>query len=188
MMKTSRLQLRTLSRTDAPAVLEYVLRNRHFLQDWEPAREDAYYTLESQEELLEQDSAATASGQLWKGWIVHPDNPEIILGSVALSNIVRGIFLSCHLGYRLDQHALNQGYMTEALEAAIRYAFDELKLHRIEANIMPRNTASLRVVQKLGFQEEGIARSYLYINGKWEDHIHMVLLNEALEMKGGQQP
>lgn len=71
--------------------------------------------------------------------------------------------------------------MTEAVEAVVNHAFHELRLHRIEANIMPRNQASLRVVQKLGFQNEGISRKYLQINGKWEDHIHMVLLNEEME-------
>lgn len=68
-----------------------------------------------------------------------------------------------------------------SLARVIRYAFDELRLHRIEANIMPRNSASLKMVEKLGFSSEGLARKYLKINGIWEDHIHMVLLNEAVE-------
>lgn len=71
--------------------------------------------------------------------------------------------------------------MTEAVEAVVNHAFQELHLHRIEANIMPRNRASLRVVEKLGFRNEGVSREYLKINGKWEDHIHMVLLNEEME-------
>ncbi|EOD01178.1 Ribosomal-protein-S5p-alanine acetyltransferase [Caldisalinibacter kiritimatiensis] len=71
--------------------------------------------------------------------------------------------------------------MTEALKMGIDIAFNELKLHRIEANIMPKNEASLRIVKKLGFYEEGVAKKYLKINGKWEDHIHMVLLNEDIE-------
>ena len=71
--------------------------------------------------------------------------------------------------------------MTEAIEAVVDYAFRELRLHRIEANIMPRNAASLAVVRKLGFHEEGLALRYLKINGKWEDHLHMVRLNEDME-------
>jgi len=96
-------------------------------------------------------------------------------------NIVRGVFLSCHLGYGLDKDEINKGYMTEALNAVIRFAFDKVKLHRIEANVMPRNKPSIRIVEKLGFKNEGLARKYLKINGKWEDHIHFVVLNKKLE-------
>nr|WP_281201113.1 GNAT family N-acetyltransferase [Orenia metallireducens] len=95
--------------------------------------------------------------------------------------MVRGCFQSCYLGYHLDKEEVNNGYMTEALEEAINFLFEEFKLHRIEANIMPKNNPSLRVVQKLGFYNEGLAKKYLTINGKWEDHIHMVLLNEEVE-------
>ena len=91
-----------------------------------------------------------------------------------------GAFLSCYLGYKLDKDEINKGYMTEAVKKGVEVVFNELGLHRIEANIMPRNKASLRVVEKLGFYNEGLAYKYLKINGKWEDHIHMVLLNENL--------
>jgi ribosomal-protein-alanine N-acetyltransferase len=82
------------------------------------------------------------------------------------------------LGYKLDADEINKGYMTEALRKGIDIAFNEVGLHRIEANIMPKNKRSLRTVEKLGFYNEGLAYKYLKINGKWEDHIHMVLLNE----------
>jgi ribosomal-protein-alanine N-acetyltransferase len=100
------------------------------------------------------------------------------IGNIAFNNIVRGAFQSCHLGYQLDEREVNQGFMTEALRRAIDYAFDDMKLHRIEANVMPRNQRSRRVVEKLGFAEEGLARQYLKINGVWEDHIHYIILNE----------
>lgn len=70
---------------------------------------------------------------------------------------------------------------TEALKAAIRYIFEEWKLHRIEANIIPRNAASIRVIEKLGFEREGYCRKYLKINGIWEDHYSYALLNKAVE-------
>ena len=88
--------------------------------------------------------------------------------------------ISCHLGYKLDKDEVNKGYVTEAIQKGIDIMFNELKLHRIEANIMPKNKCSLRVVEKLGFYNEGLAYKYLKINGKWEDHIHMVLLNDKV--------
>lgn len=72
------------------------------------------------------------------------------------------------------------GYMAEAIRKGIDIMFNEFGLHRIEANIMPKNKRSLRVVEKLGFVNEGTASRYLMINGKWEDHIHMVLLNDKV--------
>jgi len=70
--------------------------------------------------------------------------------------------------------------MTEALQEAIAFLFEEWKLHRIEANINPDNQASLRVVEKLGFYNEGLAKKYLKINGKWEDHIHKLLYTKSV--------
>ncbi|RJE90329.1 GNAT family N-acetyltransferase [Paenibacillus sp. 1011MAR3C5] len=179
---TSRLRLFTLDDcAKAPLVLDYFKRNKSFLSTWEIVRDDSFYTLQAQQDMLFNDLNYMACGQLVKLWISRLGEEDRIIGSVALSNIVYGAFLSCHLGYRLDGEEEGKGYMTEALQALIDYAFQELKLHRIEANIMPQNAASFRVVEKLGFCHEGLARKYLKINGKWEDHVHMVLLNEEIE-------
>ena len=111
-------------------------------------------------------------------YIVPKEQPGQIIGMVALNNVVWGSFCSCFLGYKLDKDWLRQGLMSEAVNECVRIAFEELGLHRIEANIMPRNIASLGVVRRCGFVEEGLARKYLKINGVWEDHLHMVKLNE----------
>lgn len=177
-LHTPRLLLKPLDETWAGAVLDYFQRNQAFLSEWEIARNPQFYTLDVQKQLLIDDSISMDRGQLFKVWLFRADEPERIIGSVALSNIVRGAFQSCHLGYRLDQAEQGKGYMTEAVREVIACAFQQLSLHRIEANIMPRNRASLKVTEKLGFYHEGLAKSYLKINGKWEDHIHMVLLNE----------
>ncbi|TJY43877.1 GNAT family N-acetyltransferase [Cohnella pontilimi] len=175
------LELKVVDESYADKVLEFVVRNKQFLKEWEPLRNPTFYYLEAQRQLLIDDRLSMERGNLFKVWMFKKDQPDQIIGSATLSNIVRGAFQSCHLGYRIDQFEQNKGYMTEAVGLLVRYAFELLKLHRIEANIMPRNKGSLRVVEKLGFQHEGLARKYLKINGKWEDHIHMVLLNEELE-------
>jgi [ribosomal protein S5]-alanine N-acetyltransferase len=84
------------------------------------------------------------------------------------------------LGYKLDKDEINKGYITEALQKGIEIIFNEYQLHRIEAPIMPRNEASIRVVKKLGFENEGIAKKLLKVNGKWEDHMRWVLLNDKI--------
>jgi len=178
---THRLKLRTIEETSAHQVLDYVDRNREFLLPWEPTRTPDFYTLDRQRELLRFDRQSMKQDQLFKVWLYKKEDPDRIIGSIGLSNIVRGVFQSCHLGYRLDVQEVNRGYMAEALQAVIEIAFGELGLHRIEANIMPRNAASMRLVEKLGFQPEGLARKYLKINGVWEDHVHMTMINEEME-------
>ena len=102
-----------------------------------------------------------------------------MIGMIGINGVARGPFQSAFLGYKLDGAYLNRGFMTAAVGEAVRYAFDELNLHRLEANVMPRNKASLRVLEKNGFTNEGTASEYLNINGVWEDHIHMVKLNRS---------
>ncbi|SDM91826.1 ribosomal-protein-alanine N-acetyltransferase [Paenibacillus sp. yr247] len=176
--KTERMSLVMLDRSSTDLVLDYVIRNRAFLEPWELERNEAYFTRAYQADQLEQEAKKIEEGQLIKAWLMIEDR---VVGSISLSNIVRGAFQSCHLGYRMDENLLNRGLMTEGLKAIIAYAFEEMSLHRIEANIMPRNGASLKVVAKLGFYEEGLALKYLKIHGVWEDHIHMVLRNKAME-------
>lgn len=175
---TNDVSLRVIDESFSNEVSEFFLRNKDFLEPWEAKRTDEYYSAEFQKSILRDEFALIREGSLFKVWIFKDDT---LIGSIALSNIVRGAFQSCHLGYRLDEQEQGKGIMAEALKWVINYAFQELRLHRIEANIMPRNRRSMRLAEKLGFQHEGLARKYLKINGVWEDHIHMVLLNEELE-------
>lgn len=177
--ETERLLLKVIDSTYAGQVLDYYIRNKDFLEEWEPVRDDKFYTLEAQAEQLEKDTKNMEEGRMLRLWVFEKSSGRLV-GSVAFNNIVRGAFLSCHLGYKSDSSTINKGYMTEAIRKGIEVIFDEYKLHRIEANIMPKNKASMRVVEKLGFYNEGLAYKYLRINGVWEDHIHMVLLNDKL--------
>lgn len=180
-LRTDRLILKVLDPADAASTLAFAERNRDFLMEWEPKRGAEYFTLDYHRQLLEEEAKRMAEGLGYRFWMFPADEENRIIGSIALSNIVRGAFQSCHLGYRLDGTEQGKGYMTEGVRAVAAFAFEELRLHRIEANIMPRNQASLRVVKRLGFYEEGLAVKYLKINGGWEDHIHMVLRNPAME-------
>lgn len=175
--ETRRLLLRTPELSFAPMVTDYYLRNREFLSEWEPVRDEEFYTQEYQKKQLENQIADRNSLKLW---ISKEGEEDKVIGTLAFNNIVKGVFLSCFLGYNLDKDEINMGYMMEAVKKGIEIMFRDYGLHRIEANIMPRNIRSLKVTQKLGFKEEGLSPQYLKINGKWEDHLHMVLLNHEL--------
>ena len=155
-------------------ILDYYIRNREFLAPFESKRNDNFFTLSSINLLLKNAIKNEKNGTGVRFYITL-DNK--VIGTIALNNIVRGCFHSCFLGYSLDKDYINNGYMTKAVNEVVEYAFNVLKLHRIEANVMPRNIASKKVLEKCGFIEEGYAKNYLYINGVWEDHIHMVKFN-----------
>lgn len=179
--ETERLVLKVIDKSYAELVIDYYLNNKCFLEQWEPMKKKEFYTKQYQEEQLDKELSNIENNNALRLWIFKKEDENRIIGTVGFSNIVRGAFLSCTLGYKLDKNEINKGYITEAIQKGIEVMFNEFGLHRIEANIMPKNNRSIRVVEKLGFYNEGLAYKYLKINGKWEDHIHMVLLNEKLE-------
>ncbi len=108
-----------------------------------------------------------------------------IVGQVGLGEISGGAFQSCYLGYWIGAGFVKRGLMSEAVTLAVSYAFEELKLHRVEANVVPTNRASLGLVKKQGFRYEGTAKRYLKIAGRWRDHEHWAVTRE--EWKVGKK-
>ena len=180
MRKGERLWLLPADPALAEAAAAYYVRNREFLRPFNPMREETFYTAEYQRELLRQEKESRERRQSFRFYICLPERTDRIIGLVGLNNVVWGAFCSCTLGYKLDKDYVNQGFMTEAVNLVTEYAFAELGLHRIEGNVMPRNLPSRRVLEKCGFENEGLSRYYLKINGVWEDHIHMVKLNRSM--------
>lgn len=162
----------------APEVCEYYIRNKNFFKQYDRVKDPEFFSIEFQEKQLANDRKKCEKTEIsgLRFWII-PKGEKRIIGMAALNGIVYEVFYSSFLSYKLDQDEVNRGYMTEALEVVIQIAFNELRLHRLEANMMPWNLPSARVAEKLGFCREGYSKEYLYINGRWEDHVRMVLLN-----------
>jgi ribosomal-protein-alanine N-acetyltransferase len=106
-----------------------------------------------------------------------------IIGAMSLSQIFRKGFQSAYLGYFIGARYANHGYMTEAIELLLSYAFKQLKLHRLEANIQPANAPSIALVKRAGFKKEGYSRNYLKIAGRWRDHERWAILAEDWKTK-----
>ncbi|NLA35432.1 MAG: GNAT family N-acetyltransferase, partial [Actinobacteria bacterium] len=100
-----------------------------------------------------------------------------------ISSVHRGPFQSAYIGYWIDQRLAGNGYMPEAVVLTLRFAFEQMGLHRLQISIIPRNTASRRVVEKLGLRNEGVAERYLEINGVWEDHIRYAVTAEEWQIR-----
>ncbi|HEV2146037.1 MAG TPA: OsmC family peroxiredoxin [Longimicrobiaceae bacterium] len=114
----------------------------------------------------------------YAGFFVCRREDGAIVGSANLSQIFRGNFRSCYLGYQVGAPFAGRGYMTEGVDLVLRHAFGPLRLHRVEANVQPGNGASIALVRRLGFTREGLSRRYLKIGGRWRDHERWAILQE----------
>lgn len=161
----------------APGVADYYARNRAFLSPFEGEHPEDFYTVSYQRAVLTADARHAAEDRDYRFLLMQRPASQRVIGSIALSSVVRGAFHSAFVGYKADAALQGRGYMTQALLALTAFAFGPLNLHRLEINVMPRNIASRRVAEKAGFAQEGLAKAYLRIGGVWEDHLHYVRLN-----------
>jgi len=176
--------LRPLTRQDFAAWQQVRRRNRERLRRWEPqpiaGRPDIG---EDQRAFAERCNARRRERQHGTGYGFGVFINKRFHGEMNLSSIQRGPFQSCYVGYWIDEAVAGNGYTPEALVVATRFAFEDLGLHRLQVAIVPRNTASLRVVEKLGLRYEGLAKRYVEINGVWEDHYRFAITEEEWRMR-----
>jgi len=179
-IETERLRLQMLTPRYSDKVLAYNERNAEFFRPWLPTYGPDFFSERFHQLWLKRDAEELKAGRQVKLFIFDREDTKLerVIGDISFSNIVMGVLRSCFMGYKMDRQENGKGYMTEATAHAIQYMFEQRQLHRIEANIMPLNFASQRVVEKLGFDREGLSKSYLKINGKWEDHLRYGLINE----------
>ena len=181
-----RVLLRPLRREDFAAWREVRRRNRARLKRWEPkavpGRPD---TAEDPRAFSERCTARRRERQQGTGYGFGVFVEGRFRGEMNLSAVQRGPFQSCYVGYWIDEAVAGNGYTPEALVVAARFAFEDLRLHRLQVSIVPRNSASLRVVEKLGLRCEGLAERYVEINGVWEDHFRFAMTSEEWIARGG---
>jgi len=143
--------------------------SREFLQPWEPTWAVDDLTRPAFRRRLSLYTRDRDLGQGYAFFVFRADTGALV-GGVNLRNIMRGVAQSAQIGYWAGESQARRGYTSEAVRAVNRFAFDNLGLHRVEAACCTDNTASHRLLLKVGFAEEGMARGYLKINGNWRDH------------------
>ena len=177
-----RVVLRPLVVEDFRAWQEVRRRNEGWLLKWEPKRQRGVPDpVESRDAFAVRCGARQRERQLGTGYGYGIFVDGHFAGEINLSIVQRGPFQSSYLGYWIDEARAGQGYMPEAVVVLVRSAFEDLHLHRVQISIIPRNTPSRRVVEKLGIRDEGVALRYLEINGVWEDHIRYAITAEEWE-------
>lgn len=170
-LEAQRTAIRPFAARDLDELLALRLANREFLEPYESRRDERFYTADGQARELRLDREAWTSG-VGYGFAVLDISARVdrLIGRVALANVILGSWRNATLGYWIDQASGSRGHATEAVLLALKIGFEELGLHRVQPAVMPRNERSIRVVQKCGFRDEGLALRYLQINGIWEDH------------------
>ncbi len=168
MLRGDPIYLRRLEMQDARQILDVRVRNRAFLEPFEPARSGDFYTLGAQQQQIQIGIEQWKQDEAYAFGIFLASDE--LVGRVALSNVVRGAWQNATLGYFVAEQQNGKGIATEAVRLALEFGFSDVRLHRVQAGIMPRNRASGRVLEKNGFRYEGESRRYLNINGVWEDH------------------
>ena len=174
-----RVMLRPLAVADFPAWREVRQRCGEWLTRWEPQRlANQPDVTQDRDAFAVRCSARERERQLGTGFGFGIFADGQFCGEINLSSLQRGPFQNAYVGYWVDQAQAGRGLMPEAVVVLARFAFEELHLHRLQISIIPRNTASRRVVEKLGIRVEGVAERYLEINGAWEDHVRYAITSE----------
>lgn len=182
--ETEHLLLRVEHQPAAPKVLAFYKRNRPYFEAFEITRPDNFYT-----EAYQSISLACEYEQMLKRQAIRfflyeknafQKNPKTapIIGSVSVNHIHRGAFEYGMFGYKLDHDYWGQGYALEACSTLLPLLFERFSLHRLEAYIMPSNERSIRLIERLGFEYEGIKRSFAQINHRYEDHLQYALISQ----------
>jgi ribosomal-protein-alanine N-acetyltransferase len=152
-------------------------QSRAFLTPWEPTWPSDDLTRSAFRRRIRRYQDEIRDDHAYPFFIFRQAD-QALLGGITLSNVTRGMTQTATLGYWMGERHANRGYMTRAVRALAPFAFGGLRLHRLEAACLPHNTASMRLLEKLGFQREGLARGLVCIAGRWQDHIVYALLSD----------
>ncbi|WCR11656.1 GNAT family N-acetyltransferase [Paracoccus stylophorae] len=168
-LETERIVLRLPAHSDFNAWTALRVESRDFLTPWEPVWSPDHLSRKSFTNRVYWAARASRGGTALPLFLLRRDG--VLLGAITLDNIRRGPAQSGTIGYWIGKPFIRQGFMREAIGALVHHAFSTLDLSRIEAACLPENAASRGVLERSGFKYEGVAQSYLQINGRWRNHV-----------------
>lgn len=173
----NRIFLRTPQLSDFSEWATLRAESRDFLTPWEPTWPTDDLTRSAFRRRIRRYQQEIREDTAYPFFIFRSPNSRLV-GGLTLSNVTRGMTQAATLGYWVGERHANQGLMSAAVRAVVPFAFDTLHLHRLEAACLPHNLPSARLLEKAGFQREGLARGLVRINGRWQDHVVFALLAE----------
>ncbi|RXJ73736.1 30S ribosomal protein S5 alanine N-acetyltransferase [Veronia nyctiphanis] len=176
LVRTDELNIGTISLSDVAAITAYFQQNRVFLEPWEPKRNESFFTYDGWERRVTQ-LVELAHHKMCYYFLIRENGDPDIKGLITYSNVSMYPSFSAVVGYSLAENAQGKGIMKRSLKATNDMMFERVNLHRISAAYMPHNIKSQAVLESAGFEREGLAKNYLMINGKWQDHVLMSITN-----------
>ena len=182
-----RVFLRPAKRRDAIKWQKLRLSSKKFLSPWEPSWDASSCSRRSFMRYL-KNSSYLANIDRSYSFLIFKEKDKDLIGGVNVFNVRRGVSQSSSIGYWIGKRYSRKGYMFEALSILLPSLFVDLRLHRIEAAVLTHNKPSRNLLEKIGFKQEGICRSYLKIDGKWQDHIMYSLLKRDYDNYIKQNP
>ena len=179
----ARVMLRPPERNDWQAWSELRGQSRRFLMPWEPSWSADALTRAAFRRRLQRYAVDWRTDQGYSFFLFRHED-DALVGGIGLSNVRRGVAETGSLGYWIGERHAHRGYMTAGLQLILAFAFERLKLHRVEAATLPHNAPSRGLLVKSGFREEGYAREYLCIDGRWQDHVLFAILRQEWACEG----
>ncbi|NLS12629.1 ribosomal protein S5-alanine N-acetyltransferase [Vibrio sp. SM6] len=180
-LEREQVVVRAAEPDDATLISTYFSDNREYLKPWEPTREADFFTPFGWQKKLVKLHELHKLG-LGYYLLIIDARDQSMLGTISFSNLTRYPLYACTVGYSLAQTAQGRGIMRQALLMACQYMFEVQNMHRIQAAYMPKNARSENVLKALGFVQEGLAKDYLLIDGHWQDHVLVSLVNSNWKM------
>ncbi len=178
-LHTDRSNIVLLAPEHAPLMARYYRENWSHLKCWEPRRGEHYFSVEGWQRMIERYRQNHQFGVSANFAALNLGRNEVI--AVAnFTNIVHGVAQCCNLGYSIAQKYQGQGLMFEVLQRLLPHMMRHYQLHRINANHMPQNERSAKLLKRLGFAKEGYAKALLKIDGQWQDHVLNALINPSI--------
>lgn len=171
---TERMILRLPDPQFAEVAADFFLRNKEEFEKYEERKAEEFFLPEFQKIWLEIQRQKAEQGEWYSFYLFDREEPDRLIGTLSISQVQKDNGGSAVIGYRIDKMRQRQGLGYEAASAGTRIGFEELNLQKMTADVMPENLASLRVLEKCGYQKQGYSKEHFKINGQWEDHIHMV--------------
>jgi ribosomal-protein-alanine N-acetyltransferase len=177
-LHSGRLTLKVLDSSYAGMILDYYSRNRDFFSDFMSDLTEKFYTYDYQVSRAWKEFELMQQQRHMRLYIFEKTDIGFthIIGDITISDILWGSLQTCSIGYKIDKKHLRRGFATESVKRAVDYIFNDLNLERIVAHIKPENIPSIRMIEKIGFKEEGISRQYIRLAGQRKDHLRYALI------------
>lgn len=174
--ETPRLILKVLDSSYAPAILKFVQKNKEVFEPYESLKSSSFYTIDYQTDLIQAEYNAFLSLKYIRYYAFLKENPDLIIGTVSFYNILPQPYCSCTTGYKIDREHWHMGYGSEMVHAAVDAMLSDFGIHRIEAYVMNGNIYSAKLLESIGFENEGIAHKSIKVNGTYKDHLRYAIV------------